>query len=235
MVLEICANSVQSAINAQKGGANRVELCQSLEAGGITPSAATIAIARKKLSIDLFVLIRPRSGNFNYTDIDYQTMLRDIQFCKEHQVEGVVFGILDESGNIDRKRNQTLLEAARPMQCTFHRAFDCLKAPKASLEHLIDLQFDRILTSGLKETALAGKSLIKKLVQQADNRIKILPGSGLNSGNLHEFAIYTQAKEFHLSAKKSVLLPAGGLFDAHLFETDPKEVERCKAILQKLS
>lgn len=231
MLLEICASSLQSAINAQTGGAQRIELCCNLEQGGLTPSYGTIKLARATLSIEIFVLIRPRAGDFTYTELELSQMKEDILFCKSIGIDGVVLGVLDEQNEIDRNRNKQLVELAAPMQTTFHRAFDCLKNPIQGLEQIIDLGFDRILTSGLESTAIEGKVLLKKLIAQAQNRIMILPGSGLNSQNVSDFIAFTKTKEIHASAKKTILPTTKSLFSAPYFETDVKEVQRLIAIL----
>lgn len=235
MQLEICASSLVSAIHAQAGGAQRIELCCNLEQGGLTPSAATIRLARKELDIDIFVLIRPRIGDFNYSDIEFQQMQEDILFCKQEGVDGVVFGVLNDNQEIDLINNRKLLELAAPMQTTFHRAFDCLKNPLEDLEKIIDLGFDRILTSGLASTALQGQSLLKKLITQAADRIIILPGSGLNSQNMADFILETAAKEVHASAKKTIYPTIDSLFSTPYFETDLKEVEQLSVLLQQFS
>jgi len=231
MLLEICASSLQSAINAQTGGAQRIELCCNLEQGGLTPSHGTIKLARQALSIEIFVLIRPRVGDFRYTELELAQMQEDILFCKSIGIDGVVFGVLDAQNEIDEERNKQLIKLAKPMKTTFHRAFDCLKNPMQGLEQVIDLGFDRILTSGLAPTAIEGKSLLKKLIEQAQNSITILPGSGLNSGNVADFIAFTKTKEIHASAKKTILPVTKSLFSAPYFETDVKEVERLIAIL----
>lgn len=205
MPIEICANSLQSAINAQKAGANRVELCDNLFEGGTTPSAATILLARKYLDIGLFVLVRPRGGDFCYTRQEIELMLADIQFAKQAGADGVVMGVLQSDGKIDVEANQQLIEAAKPMQTTFHRAFDVCREPFEALEQIINLGFDRILTSGQRQTAVEGADLIKKLVEKAGNRITILAGAGINADNIAALKQKTNAKEFHFSAKKRFL------------------------------
>ncbi|MEM1120743.1 MAG: copper homeostasis protein CutC, partial [Bacteroidota bacterium] len=167
MVLEICSGSLQSAINAQAGGADRVELCCNLEQGGLTPSPATIQLARAKLRIDIFVLIRPRIGDFNYSETALEQMYADIEFCKKVGVDGVVFGVLNEQSEVAIAKNKYLLKAAEGLQTTFHRAFDCLDDPLQGLAEVINLGFDRILTSGLASTAIKGQDLIKTLIGQA--------------------------------------------------------------------
>ncbi|MGB0929997.1 MAG: copper homeostasis protein CutC, partial [Chitinophagales bacterium] len=200
--IEICANSLQSALNAQKAGADRVELCDNLFEGGTTPSAASIQLARKYLtSTELFVLIRPRGGHFCYNEIEMEVMLADIEFAKQTGVDGVVLGILQSDGRIDIERTRQLVEAAKPLETTFHRAFDVCANPFEALEQIIDLGIDRILTSGQEQTAILGANFIQQLVKQATNRIVIMPGAGINAQNIVALQQITQAKEFHLSAK----------------------------------
>lgn len=235
MQLEICASSIQSAINAQLGGAQRIELCCNLEQGGLTPSAATIQMVRKKLTIEIFVLIRPRVGNFTYTDLEFEQMRANILFCKKVGVDGVVFGVLNEKNEIDQVKNRNLVELATGMQTTFHRAFDCLKEPMKGAEEITNLGFDRILTSGLAPTAMEGQDLLKRLIQQVKDQIIILPGSGLNSQNIADFLLMTQAKEIHASAKKIMKPRTDTLFSAPYFETDLEEVLRLNAVLQQFN
>ena len=207
MLIEVCANSFSSAIEAFEGGAQRVELCQDLKNGGTTPSAATIQLAverLKKRGLDIFVLIRPRPGNFYYTNSEFEVMKRDILFCKENNVDGVVIGVLTNENKIDLDKTAALVEISQPMQVTFHRAFDYVNQPFEALEQIINLGIQRILTSGQQAKALDGNVLIKQLIKKADNRVIILPGSGINSKNIEELAKMTNAKEFHLSAKKII-------------------------------
>ena len=231
MLLEICASSLQSALNAQSGGAQRIELCCNLEQGGLTPSHGTIKLARQALSIEIFVLIRPRAGDFTYTELEIAQIQEDILFCKSIGIDGVVFGVLNEQNEIDLERNKQLVALAKPMQTTFHRAFDCLKNPMLGLEQIIEVGFDRILTSGLESTAIEGKILLKKLIEQAQEKIIILPGSGLNSQNISDFIAFTKTKEVHASAKKIISPATDSLFSMPYFETDINEVRRLMAIL----
>lgn len=202
MVLEICANSIHSALAAQSAGAQRVELCENLGEGGTTPSFGTISLTRKRLNIDLYVLIRPRAGDFLYSDEEFEVMKTDIENCKKLNCDGVVIGILTKDGEIDVKRNQELVNLAKPMSVTFHRAFDRCKDPLNALEEVIQLGCDRILTSGLKNSAADATSLLKELVNQARGRIIIMPGAGVNSSNIKSLSEKTGAREFHSSAKK---------------------------------
>lgn len=235
MLLEVCSGSLQSAINAQVGGAQRIELCCNLEQGGLTPSYATIQLAREKLAIDIFVLIRPRIGDFNYSELEVEQMQADISFCKKIGVDGVVFGVLNDRSEIDVEKNQLLLAAAKGMKTTFHRAFDCLQNPMEGLSKIINLGFDRILTSGLTQTAVEGQDLLKRLIEVAQDDIVILPGSGLNSKNIATFVKETNAKEVHASAKKVIHPTDQSLFATPYFETDIVEVQQLNAILQQFS
>lgn len=199
VILECCANSVQSAINGQAGGAERIELCANLELGGTTPSAAAICMAREVLEIDLFVLIRPRAANFCYSELEMEEILQDIEFCKQVGCEGIVIGALTEEGNIDVKKTKKMVEAARPMKVTFHRAFDQVNDPLKALQKVIDCGCDRLLTSGTKETVKEGLETLKSLVKNGNDKITILPGGGLDS--VSALQLYSLGlREFHLSA-----------------------------------
>ncbi|MGO1244479.1 MAG: copper homeostasis protein CutC [Sphingobacterium sp.] len=202
--LEICANSLFSALQAQQGGASRVELCQNLENGGTTPSYAQIMLTRKELHIGLHVLVRPRGGDFLYTEEEFQEILSDVLFCKQQGCDGVVVGVLNADGSIDLTRNAILVEQAKPMTVVFHRAFDRCSDPIRALEDIIALGFDRILTSGQRDTAEQGKELIKSLVEKAAQRIEVMPGSGVNETNIRSIIEYTKAKSIHSSAKTVV-------------------------------
>jgi len=203
MILEICVTSVESALAAQRGGAQRVELCENLSEGGTTPSYGMISVARKKLRIRLHVMIRPRGGDFLYTDDEFEIMRQDIAVASELGADGVVFGLLTADGNIDMERTRALVNAAKPMHVTFHRAFDMTVDPVRSLEELIDCGVDTLLTSGQADKAPQGSPLLKKLVAQAGSRIEIMAGSGVTSDNVSSLAGETGAKAFHLTAKKN--------------------------------
>lgn len=203
-ILEICAGSVESAIAARDGGAQRIELCAALEIGGITPSAGIIAEARKVEGISLNVIIRPRGGDFLYNSYEAESMIHDILLCKELGADGVVIGALTADGDIDTALCRRLIAAADGMSVTFHRAFDMCRNPQQALEELIALGCDRVLTSGQATTAEAGIRLLKELVEQAAGRISIMPGCGVNSGNAARILQETGATEIHASARKSV-------------------------------
>ena len=199
ITLEVCANSPQSAIEAQKGGAVRVELCDNLREGGTTPALSQIEKSRQHVDIQLNTIIRPRGGDFFYTDIEFETMKQDIQHCGKAKCDGVVFGILNSNGSIDKKRNSYLVNLAHKygMSITFHRAFDRTKNLFQALEDIIELGCDRILTSGGMPTALEGAAVIKKLIEQANGRISIMPGSGITEDNIYQLVKTTGLKEFH--------------------------------------
>ena len=199
--LEICTNSVVSCIEAQNGGAYRVELCAAILEGGTTPSYGDISVAREMLDIKLNVIIRPRSGDFLYSDIEHKTMLKDIEIAKSLRADGVVFGCLTADGDVDMEKNKELIDAAGDMDTTFHRAFDKCRNPFEALEDIIKLGFKRILTSGQQPKAYQGVPLLKELVAKADNRIIIMPGSGITEDNISHIASETGASEFHLSAR----------------------------------
>ena len=203
-ILEICAGSVESAVAARDGGAARIELCAALEIGGVTPSAGVIAEARKIPGITLNVIIRPRGGDFLYNEYEAACMEQDIRTCKTLGADGVVIGALTAEGEIDTELCSRLISAADGMSVTFHRAFDMCHDPRKALEELISLGCHRVLTSGLSATAEAGIPLLRELVQQADGRIIIMPGCGVNSGNAARILQTTGATEIHASARKSV-------------------------------
>jgi copper homeostasis protein len=202
--LEVCVDSLESAINAQIAGANRVELCCNLLEGGTTPSYGTIVSIRNNLSIGMHVIIRPRGSDFFYSDQEFDIMRRDIEVCGESGVDGVVLGILLRDGYIDIERTSKLIEYARPMKVTFHRAFDMCQYPGRGLENIIATGADRLLTSGQKRDASEGSEMIANLIKQADNRIIIMPGGGIDETNISLIARTTGASEFHLTGRKII-------------------------------
>lgn len=200
-IIEVCCYSVQSAINAQRGGAARIELCQGMAEGGTTPSYASIKRVRALLSIKVNVIIRPRGGDFLYSDQEFEVMKEDILMCKSLGVDGVVIGLLNADGTVDAVRTAELVRLARPMSVTFHRAFDMAVEPFAALDTLIEVGIDRILTSGGEQTAEIGVDLLQKLVRRANGMLVVMPGSGVNEGNIRMLIQETKANEYHLSAK----------------------------------
>lgn len=199
---EICANSAESCVAAQAGGAHRVELCASMPEGGTTPSFGEIRLARKLIDIRLHVIIRPRGGDFLYTPLELDIMEEDIHIARQAGADGVVFGCLTPEGDLDMPAMRRLMKISEGMSVTFHRAFDYVRSPKQVLEHLIDLGVNRVLTSGQQPTAMQGASLLAELVRQAAGRIVIMPGCGVNEWNIAELAACTGASEFHFSARE---------------------------------
>lgn len=199
--LEICCYSVESAIKAEYAGANRIELCDNHTEGGTTPSYATIKYVINNLRIPVNVILRPRGGDFLYSDIEFEVMKEDALKMKELGVNGIVFGILTTTGEIDIDRTREILELTHPLECTFHRAFDMCQDHFKSLEQLKKLGIKRILTSGGKNTIYDGIELLSKLVEAAKNEIIIMPGSGINENTIEKILQETGAKEFHSSAK----------------------------------
>jgi copper homeostasis protein len=199
--IEVCVNSVESAVNAQMGGASRIELCDNLMEGGTTASAGTLLAVRAKLICEMNVLIRPRGGDFLYNNTELEAIMNDIAFAKKAGADGVVFGFLTEDGKIDVTLLKEMITQARPLSVTFHRAFDMCDDPFEALEQLVKLRIDRILTSGQKQSAIEGSSLLKQLVQKAGNRISIMPGGGIRPNNIEKLIKKTGAREFHVSSR----------------------------------
>jgi len=201
ILIEVCVNSVESAVNAQMGGASRIELCDNLMEGGTTASAGTLLAVRAKLICEMNVLIRPRGGDFLYNDTELETIMNDIAFAKKAGADGIVFGFLTENGKIDVTLLKEMISQARPLSVTFHRAFDMCEDPFEALEQLIKLRVDRILTSGQKQSADEGSGLLTQLVQKAGNRIIIMPGGGIRPNNLEKLIKKTGAREYHVSSR----------------------------------
>lgn len=202
---EVCANSVESCLAAQRGGADRVELCAGIPEGGTTPSYGEIKMARKLLDrTRLHVIVRPRGGDFLYSSLEIERMIEDIEMCKNLGVDGVVFGCLTRQGDINIPLNALLIGHAKGMATTFHRAFDRCRAPFEALRQIIGLKFNRILTSGQQPTAEAGIPMLKALNQEANGQIGIMAGCGINETNIRRIAVETHIKEFHFSAREKV-------------------------------
>jgi copper homeostasis protein len=198
-IIEVCVDSVESAVASQEGGAERVELCDNLFEGGTTPSAGSIALARERLKIKLHVIIRPRGGDFLYSELEYAIMKRDIEAAKALGADGVVIGLLTADGDIDVPRTRELIQLARPMTVTFHRAFDVAREPFRALDTLIELGVDRLLTSGQEETVLEGAEMIAQLVQRAGDRLIIMPGGGFTERNIGRIVAQTGVHEVHVT------------------------------------
>lgn len=199
--LEIASNSVASALAAQQGGADRIELFDNLAEGGTTPSHGSIAVARERLQIPLFVLIRPRPGDFRYDALETEIMLRDIAQCRQLGCDGVVVGALDAAGDIDVALCRELVAAAGPLGVTFHRAFDAARDLPTALEQVIALGCQRVLSSGGQASAQAGSGMLARLVTQAGDRLSVMAGAGIGPDNITDIATTTGCRELHASAK----------------------------------
>ena len=200
-LIEIATSDFLTTRSAVEGGADRIELCANLAEGGTTPSYAHIKKCRESFDIALFPIIRPRGGDFLYTKDEFEIMKNDIKLCKELGCEGIVIGLLNRDGTIDMTRTSELIDLAYPLEVTFHRAFDRCKDPFAALEELIEIGCQRILTSGQKPTVIDGVDLIAELNRKADDRIIIMPGSGVRKDNIKMLADKTGCIEFHSSLR----------------------------------
>ncbi|CAH0997107.1 Copper homeostasis protein CutC [Emticicia aquatica] len=241
-MLEICSFSLESCLTAQNAGAGRVELCGGMFEGGTTPSAGLIRLARQHLSIQLYVMIRPRGGEFCYSNAEFEVMKEDILIAKNAGADGVVFGILNPDGSVDKTRTTTLVDLAKPMKVTFHRAFDVAKNPFEALEDIINCGCERILTSGQKNTAIEGLDLLKALVEKSNNRIEIMAGSGVSAQNAQQFlnigihALHMTGKGIQESKmifrKSDVSMASASLSNEYeIYEAD---FEKCKAVVDIL-
>jgi copper homeostasis protein len=200
--LEIACFNLASALIAEKAGADRIELCENVKVGGITPNYELFDETRAKISIPIFVMIRPRAGNFNYTDSEFEMMKKDIQYFKDRKVNGFVFGILNKAHSIDLERNNELVQLAYPLPCTFHRAFDETSNTLLALENVIKCQFKYILSSGHQASAVEGTTELEQLVYHAKNRISIMPGGGIRSKHINHLKEKLNVDFFHSSAIK---------------------------------
>lgn len=200
VLLEICIDSVESALAAQAGGADRVELCSSLFEGGLTPSAGLMEVVRSRVKIAVAAMLRPRGGDFCYTDDEFLIMQRDLVRARELGADALVFGILKPDGSIDGERNKRLIEMSRPLSVTFHRAFDMVRDPHEAFDTLLSLGVDRVLTSGLEKSAVEGMDLIAELVKRGGSKISVMPGGGITERNLQKVLKHTGAREIHGSA-----------------------------------
>jgi copper homeostasis protein len=241
LLFEVCLQSVDDAVAAQAGGAQRVELCAALVEGGITPSLGTIRACRDAVDIDIMVMIRPRGGDFYYTKWELDAMAKDIAECRKIGVTGVVFGMLTQNGLVAQTQVQQMVEeAGRDLSITFHRAFDVSADPFAALDTLIELGVDRVLTSGQAATVPEGKEMIRKLVDRSAGRIGILPGCGITPENVAEMVAFTGVSEFHATAfatmespmvhrNPAVYMGIPGLPEYDRQVTSPAEVRRLLA------
>lgn len=243
--IEICANSVESAVKAQQGGAYRVELCAGIPEGGTTPSFGEIRMARQLLQqTKLHVIIRPRGGDFLYSALEQEIMLHDVKVARQLGADGVVFGCLTADGKVDVEAMKKLMNAVGGMSVTFHRAFDMCRDPKEAMEQIIALGCDRILTSGQEATAEKGIPLLKELVEQAGDRIVIMPGCGINPKNIRKIADATHAYEFHFSGRtttesdmlyRNPKVSMGGTVKIEEYKKDVTDTETVKAAVAELA
>ncbi|MDO5725974.1 MAG: copper homeostasis protein CutC [Tissierellia bacterium] len=204
MILEVCVDSLKSLKIAKEAGADRIELCSALNIGGLTPSFGLMCQAKEIKDIEIFVMIRPRSGDFLYTDEEFETMKKDIEIVKKLGFDGIVTGILKESGNIDLIRMKEIADFARPLKVALHRAFDDALEPEADIDCLIDIGIIRILTSGQKKTASLGADYIAKIQKQFGDRIEIMPGAGINAENIERLHNKVNCKNYHMSGKVDI-------------------------------
>jgi copper homeostasis protein len=247
MTVEIVVYNIDSAFKAQEGGADRIELCENPGEGGTTPSYGTIEVVRQNVSIDVYVMIRPRGGDFHYNNYEFHAMKRDISQCQKLSVDGFVFGILNADGTLDKKRCKELIDKARPLKVTCHRAFDMARDPFEALEDCIEVGFDRILTSGGQPQAVKGADLIAELVRKANGRIAIMAGSGLNEETVEEVVRKTSVTEIHFSAighRESVMqyrntaIPGMGSDEGSEFKlrsVDPERVRKTRVLAEAVN
>lgn len=241
-IIEIATADFITTQSAVKGGADRIELCAALTEGGTTASHGMIKKCREAFEVDLFPIVRPRGGDFYYSDEEYEVILADILLCKAIGCDGIVIGLLKKDGTIPQKKTAKLIEAAYPMEVTFHRAFDRCKEPFKTLEELIEMGCTRILTSGQQPAAPQGIDLISKLIKAADKRIVIMPGSGVRKENIKELAEKTGAVEFHSSlrgkrkSKMEFIHPAFAASEESYANPsiDPEEVRALRKALEPL-
>lgn len=207
LLFEVCVDTAASAIAAREGGADRIELCANLLEGGTTPSAGSVGWVRERLDVGVMVLVRPRGGDFVYSEGETEVMLRDIEVMRQIGVQGVVLGALSTDGHIDRETTKTLVDAARPLSVTFHRAFDMCVDPHFALEQLVELGVDRVLTSGQVDSAADGVEMLRDLVQRAGNRIGVMPGGGILEDNIRDVVEATGCREVHFAAGATLASP----------------------------
>lgn len=243
-MLEVCVDSVESAIAAEKGGAKRLELCSNLIIGGTTPTMSLFRAVRDAVSIKMHVLIRPRFGDFCYTDAEFKIIRDEVRQFRELGADGVVIGILAPDGSFDMERMGNLMEEAKGMKVTVHRAFDVCKDPVRGLEDCILLGADIILTSGQKENCLSGAPLLRKLKEIAGGRIQILAGAGVNAANLEEICRVTGLNQFHMSGKvvldssmqyrrEGVPMGLPGISEFSIWRTDGEEIRKAVEVLER--
>lgn len=245
-MLEVCADSVKSAINAQKGGADRIELCSALVIGGLSPSAAVFRQVRYYTEIPVRVLLRPRFGDFCYDDYEFSVLREEVELFRELGAEGIVIGILRPDGSLDEARMRVLMEGAGQMQVTLHRAFDMCRDPYETLERCVGLGVDTVLTSGQQSSAWQGRKLLAELVKRAEGRIDILAGAGVDPDNIRDIALNTGVTSFHMSGKKVLQsfmdfrregVPMGipGFSEYEIWQTDVECIRKASDVIGKLN
>ena len=201
MIYDVCVDSVEGVLAAEQGGAPRVELCADLVEGGVTPSLGMMRVVRQQVKLAVNVLLRPRGGDFLYTELEYEVMRQDIQAAKEAGMDGVVIGLLLPDGRVDAERTRALVELSRPLSVTFHRAIDLCRDAEEALDTLIELGVDRVLTSGLRPSAAEGAECIARLVRRAEGRVPVMAGGGVSADNLTGLLAETGVSEVHFSAR----------------------------------
>lgn len=242
MTIEVVVYNVASAMAAERGGADRIELCDNPGEGGTTPSAGVVEVVRQQVTLDVYAMLRPRGGDFLYSSYEFHAMKRDLSVFQKLSVDGVVLGILMPDGTLDKKRCAELIARARPLKVTCHRAFDMTRDPVEALEDCIEVGFDRILTSGRAPKAWDGVPVIRSLIQQASGRISVMAGAGINEDNVSEIVSATGAREIHFSAAvltasqmnyQNPLITGMGSGDGHEYHVrtvSPEVVNRMKAL-----
>jgi copper homeostasis protein len=224
--LEVCLDGVESAIAAQEGGASRVELCDNLLEGGTTPSRGAMELARERVAIGVHVMIRPRGGDFLYSPVEMEVMRRDIAAARQVGVRGVVLGLLRPDGAVDAARTRELVESARPLSVTFHRAFDMARDPLEALDSLLEIGVDRVLTSGQAPSVPQGMDLIAELVRRSGDRLIIMPGGGVTPENAREVVERTGVREIHVGGPVAEVVESGMRFrNSRVYMGDPGEPE----------
>ena len=244
MICEVVVYNIESAMKAEEGGADRIELCDNPGEGGTTPSWGTVEVVRQHVTLDVFVMLRPRGGDFFYNSYEFHAMKRDLIQYQRLSVDGFVFGILSPDGTIDKKRCAELIAKARPLKVTCHRAFDMTRDPFEALEDCIEVGFSRILTSGQQSKAGDGVELIRQLVEKAGTRISIMAGSGVNEDSVREIVSRTKVKEIHFSAlafrnsemifqnQKIAAMGEEGKSEFQVRTVDPERVKKIRGLAQ---
>lgn len=236
-LLEVCIDSVASANAAEKGGAQRVELCGNLVEGGTTPSSGMVQTVQLVSDLPIMMMIRPRGGDFLYSRQEFAVMERDIEEAKRLKVKGIVLGLLTADGKVDKARTARLIQRARPLQVTFHRAFDMTSDPMEALKALMDLGVDRLLTSGQAPTVPEGQELIAKLISKAKGKLIIMPGAGINEENIAQIQAETGAVEFHATGSavfpskmeyrnEAIFMGVPGQPEYSLKQSDPERIRK---------